>query len=264
MADKNSDKRCPLCSGQIDYFGSCRRCGREWSEGLEVGEKAFGLPEGEQHKSIIKQVGKRPPRKSRFTKSKEALAGKEFKTFAPEVPQKYQIWQIDADWDDDTEIIRKRSLMRLDSNRIYSALGLTIRARDSQKAALLWLSRVWEFLEEDEQKALAPTVEHLKRSFAEIREFMQSKVAETAEMEKALEKAHKAARKARLRIAADEQKKRAAEKIIVPGEDTEGFSVPEPVGIPPADLLERAKEKLLALEEEKALRKKVDTDIFDE
>jgi len=54
MADETK-KQCPQCNGQIDFFGSCRKCGRQWSEDLELGEKAFGLPEGEQYKSVVKK-----------------------------------------------------------------------------------------------------------------------------------------------------------------------------------------------------------------
>ena len=45
MANKFIDKRCPQCSGEIDFFGSCRKCGREWSESLEDEEKSVGLPD---------------------------------------------------------------------------------------------------------------------------------------------------------------------------------------------------------------------------
>jgi predicted O-linked N-acetylglucosamine transferase (SPINDLY family) len=261
MADKNLrnfEKRCPQCDGKIDYFGSCRKCGREWSEGLEVGEKAAGLPEGEQHKSEVRKVGPRKTRKSRFTKSKEQLAGLEAMLARDAgVAAKYAAWQIDAMFDDDTEIIRKRSLMRLDSRKVYSALGLSMRAHDQQKSAILSLSHLGEFLEEDERKALIPTLEHLKQSFVEVSEMFQAKVAEATEMEKALEKAHKSARRARLRIATEDWKRQAARKAIIPGEDTEGYSVPEPVDISSADLLAQAKEKLLSLDADKALRKKV-------
>src|SRR5271157_1023756 len=164
MAD-NSAKSCPRCGGEIDYFGSCKRCGREWTEHLEEDEPAVGLPEGEQHPAV-KKIGTRKPRKSRFTKSKAALQGKEFQTFKPAMPQEYAGWMI-GDGDDETEIIRKRSLMRLDSRKTYNALGLVSRACESQKGALLWLGHLAEFLDDDERKALAPTIGLLKRAFAD-------------------------------------------------------------------------------------------------
>src|SRR5271156_4982242 len=102
MAD-NSSKRCPQCGGAIDYFGSCRRCGREWTENLDEEEVAEGLPEGQQHPSEIKPPKSKKPRKNRFTKSSMSAADKR------------SLWRIDVSNDDDAEITKKRSLMRLDS-----------------------------------------------------------------------------------------------------------------------------------------------------
>src|SRR5271170_2305162 len=202
MAD-NSSKRCPQCNGAIDYFGSCRRCGREWSENLEDEELAEGLPEGQQHPAEVKKPTKKTPRKrNRFTKSSKG----------PSAPtDKYSLWRIDASNDDDTEIIRKRSLMRLDSRRTYNAMGLSLRAHEAQKAALLWLSRLWEFLSDEEQTALAPTLEFLKRGFADLKVLAQAKVQEAARMEIELEREHKSARIARTRLLSEAAKKKRAE-----------------------------------------------------
>ena len=92
--------------------------------------------------------------------------------------------------DDETEIIRKRSLMRLDSKRSYSALGLISRAYDTQRGTLLWLKHLTEFLDEEEREALAPTFDILKRVFSDITRLKQIKAFNVAEMEIALEKAH--------------------------------------------------------------------------
>ena len=99
----------------------------------------------------------------------------------------------------------------------------------------------------------------------------QAKVNEAARMEIELEKEHKAARTARIRL----QKVKAATGInpalqsgkakeIMPGEDTEGMGVPDLAVIDPKaleqlsydDLLELAKAKLSNLDQEKALRRK--------
>jgi hypothetical protein len=258
----NKSKRCPQCGGGIDIFGTCRKCGREWSEELEEDELADGLPEGQQHPPEVKQVGTHKPRRNRFTKSSEST-------------DKYSLWRIDTANDDNTEIIRKRSLMRLDSRNVYNAMGLSLRAHEAQKAALLWLSRLWPFLSDEEQKALTPAVEHLKHGFADLKIVAQSKVNEAARMEIALEKEHKAARTARIRIVGEDNKRRqkeAAVKQITPGEDTEGFGVPDLVSIDPkaleqlshADLLELAKAKLSNLDQEKALRRRGDKLVTDD
>jgi hypothetical protein len=114
---------------------------------------------------------------------------------------------------------------------------------------------MWEFLDEEEKKILSPTMERLKITLGEIQKVCEKKIIETSEMEKALEKARMSARKARIRITADEQKAQIAAKQIIPGEDTEGLSDPEPQFISPSALLEQAKEKLIALAKEKNLKK---------
>jgi hypothetical protein len=264
MPDKNAHKRCPQCSGEIDYFGSCRRCGREWSEGLEEDEAAEGLPEGQQHPSEVKPKPTKKLRRNRFTKSsKKATASDD----------KYALWRIDSANDDDTEIIRKRSLMRLDSRKIYNQMGLSLRAHEAEKAALLWLSRLWDFLSDEEQRAITPAIDHLKRSFADVRVVAQAKVNEAAKMEIELEKEHKAARTARLRLINAATKKRVeAAKQITPGQDTEGMNLPDPATLDPKaleslsqeDLLELAKAKLGNLDQEKALRRRAERPVDDD
>jgi hypothetical protein len=261
MAD-NKDKRCPICTGEIDFFDTCKKCGREWSEGIEPEEKAVGLPEGEQHPAEVKQV-KVGSRQTRFTKTKAALEGKEFATLAPDVAPKFLPWMIDPANDDDNEIVRKRSLMRLDSRKIYNAMGLSVRAHDAQKAALLWLTRLWEFLSDEEKRVLEPTLTRMKADFSELRLVAQAKISDAAKMEHAMEKAHKQARQARVRIVDEERRKKAALEFR-PGEDTEGFSTPEPATIDPKaldtmtreELLELAKTRLANLDKEKALKKR--------
>lgn len=249
---KNDNKRCPQCGGSIDYFGSCRRCGREWTKELEEDEIAEGLPEGEQHPSEIKSKSKKP-RKNRWTKSSTS-------------EDRFKLWRIDGN-ENETEIINKRSLMHLESRKTYNAMGLALRSHEALKAAILWLSRLWEFLSEDEQKALAPALEHLKRGYVDVKLAAQFKVNETAKMEIEMEKALKAARTQRIKLLAAEAKKKAkeaAKKEITPGEDTEGLNLPDPVTIDPKalndltadDLLELAKAKLANLDQEKALRKR--------
>lgn len=263
----NDNKRCPQCGGAIDFFGSCRRCGREWSEKLEEDELADGKPEGQQHDAIIKQQpkSKRSPR-NKYTKSSSAK----------DPTDKYSLWRIDANNDDETEIITKRSLMRLDSRKAYNQMGLALRSHEAQKAALLWLSRLWELLSKEEQVALAPTLEHMRRGYADIKLVAQSKVNAAAKMEVEAEKEHKQARSARLRLHNQRKAKEAATVQIRPGQDTEGFGVPDLAVIDPAaleklsheELLELAKAQLSNIDQEKALRKRrnfsADDDTLDE
>ena len=249
------NKRCPQCGGAIDYFGSCRRCGREWTDKLEEDELAEGLPEGQQHPSEVKS--KKPTRvRTKYTKNSTRNE--------PQQMDKYALWQI-TDEDNETEIIQKRSLMRLDSRKVYNQMGLSLRAPEAQTASLLWLSRLWELLSDEDQKALTPALEHLKRGYADLKLVAQSKVNEAAKMEIEMDKAHKSARRARLRMMdAEKRKKEAATVQILPGQDTEGYGIPDLVSLSPEDLeklshedlLELAKAKLANLDTEKALRKR--------
>lgn len=250
----NKNKRCPACGGGIDYFGSCRRCGREWSPALEEDELAEGLPEGKQHPSEVEEEKPKKPARNRNTKSSG---------------DKRTLWRIDAS-DDETEIIRKRSLMRLDSRKTYNAMGLSLRAHEAQKASLLWLSKLWEFLSEEEREALAPAVSILKLGYAELKRVAEAKVNEAAAMEIEMEKEYRAARQARQRLMAAEAKRRAEDRSkvvpILPHEDTEGYGNPEPATVDPKaletlskdDLMEIAKERLANIDQEKALRKRAD------
>lgn len=240
-------QRCPQCGGEIDYFDSCRKCGREWSEHLEPEEQAKGLPEG-QHESIIKQPkSKRSPR-NKYTKPSSSK----------EPTDKYSLWRIDANNDNETEIINKRSLMRLDSRRMYAALGLVSRAYDAQRGALLWLQYLTEFLNEDERKTLAPTTEFLKRAFSDTARFRQTKVAEAAEMETELEKAHRSARAGRIRLLDEEANQKVSTKQSVP--DLAIIDSKALETMTPDELLEIVKMKLANLDQEKVLRKRVNPD----
>ena len=252
---RNENKRCPQCGGTIDMFGSCRRCGREWTAKLEEDELAEGLPEGQQHESEVKPKKKKSP-KNRWTKSS-----------APRSEDKWALWRID-DKDNETEIINKRSLMHLESRKVYNTMGLSLRAHEASKASLLWIAKLWELLSEEERAAISPAIEHLKRGYADIKVVAQAKVNEAAKMEIEVEKELKAARKQRIKLLAAEakRKKDAATKQIEPGKDTEGMNVPDLATIDPKDLetlspddlLELAKAKLSNLDQEKALRKRTD------
>ncbi len=247
------NKRCPKCGSPVDIMETCVKCGRKWTEELDkdpqgkIIEPAIGLDEGKQYESIIKKIGKRKPRKSRFQKSTDELKGKKFKTFSDALPNQFRHWEI-RDSDSETEIIQKRSLMRLDSRRIYNQMGLSVRAQESSKAALVWLVKMWEFLETEEQAALEPTLRSLKLAFESLSVVRQAKIAQATKMEKAMEKAHQQARKARIKAA--ERASKDASKMPPPDSDSEGLGL-MPVALDPTELLLQATESLLKREKEK-------------
>jgi hypothetical protein len=245
-----SNKRCPLCGSPVDMLETCRRCGRAWSEKLAKEENAVGLQPGKQYDPYVaepKRVGKRKTRKTRFVKSQEELQGKKFVAFTEDLPPQFSGWQVQSS-DDESEIHRKRSLMRLDSQKIYNQMGLSVRAQESAKAALLWISKLWGFLEIEEQQVLASTLEGMKDAFGMLTLVRQAKIGQALRMEKAMEKAHQQARKARVEAASSRAK--SASKFPPAESDSEGLGL-MPLALDPQLLLEQAKERLLRLEKTK-------------
>lgn len=239
-----------MCGSPVDMLETCRRCGRQWSEKLEEGEEAVGLEPGKQYDPYVEQpkkVGPRTKRKGRFAKSQEQLSGKKFVAFTDDLPPQFAGWEI-RNSDDEGEISRKRSLMRLDSRKIYNQMGLSVRAQESSKAALLWLSKLWGFLEVEEQQVLAPVLEALKEAFGMLTLVRQSKIGQALKMEKAMERAYQQARAAR--VEAMKKRTKEASKFPPADQDSEGMGLP-PFAIDPQLLLEQAKEKLLKLDKSK-------------
>ena len=100
---------------------------------------------------------------------------------------------------------------------------------------------------------MAPALDRLKKAYDVIAMARQSKIAQAARMEKAMENAHGQARKARIRAA--EQQKKQASKLPSPEEDSEGLGL-NPIALDPDLLLEEAKEKLLAIADAKSKRRR--------
>src|SRR5271157_5050851 len=98
MAKKQQkpQKKCQniKCGGIIDAFNTCLTCGEPYKEPKARPEEA-------------KKAGTRVPRPQRDT------------------PDEFKLWQVSAD-DPETEVVRKRSLMRLESRKIHTAMGLTV------------------------------------------------------------------------------------------------------------------------------------------
>ena len=127
-------------------------------------------------------------------------------------------------------------------------MGLAVKAQECSKATLLWLNRMWEFLEHEEQEALTPTLTILKHAFEMLSFVRQAKITQMAKMEKVMETAYQQARKARMKAAAREKKD--ASKMPLPQTDSEGVGL-NPAAIPVEDLMEQARENLLKLTKDK-------------
>src|SRR5271166_2965806 len=128
-------RQCPACYGPIDYFNTCRRCGRGWTPELTEAEKLERLQGPVAEESEPVPVGQR---EAALQRDKEEILGKAAKVVGSKkkhLPASFKLWEI-HDGDSDSEITRKRSLMRLDSRKIYNQMGLAMRAYQNQKGVM--------------------------------------------------------------------------------------------------------------------------------
>ncbi len=245
-------RECPACYGPIDYFNSCRHCGRRWTPELsEIEKKELELAREKRDSGEPleeEQVVQLSAREAALQRDKEEILGKKAKlvgTKSKDTPASFKEWQI-HDGDDDTEISRKRSLMRLDSRKIYNQMGLVMRAYQNQKGVILWLTRLWEYLDEAERDEFAPTADLLKKGMMGLAEFSAKKVELAAQMEEALLKEQRKVRTVRAAKSAIDTAARAkrATKLTTPGADSEGFETVDMADLDPEELLEQVRIQL--------------------
>jgi hypothetical protein len=129
------------------------------------------------------------------------------------LPFKFRI-EIDPNVDDDTEVTRKRSLLRLNSSKVYNLMGLSVKAHEAQKSALNWLVRMADEMDiddpsmQDELKTLLPLITSMQKAAKQLTDIRKAKIQQAEQMEEIATKARTAARKVRHRIS----KKTAAER----------------------------------------------------
>jgi hypothetical protein len=163
-------------------MSECPKCGSP-----HHGEKACPQAAGRGKKSTFhtrKQMGLRPG----------------------ELPFKFRT-DIDPEHDGETEISRKRSLMRLNTQRIYMQMGCTAQAFLSLAASVKWLARLSENVDEEEREAVAPLLEMVKNVLGKAGEFNRKKIAQAVSMEEEVNGAIKKTRKVRLRLAKEHSDK---------------------------------------------------------
>jgi hypothetical protein len=230
---------CPKCFGPIDYFNTCRTCGRPWTPALTEAEKLEAEQEGREEPTLVGE------REAALEREKEEIVGKKAKpvgTKKHDSPM-FKHWEIN-DGDDDTEIVRKRSLMRLDARKVYNQMGLAMRAYQTQKKVLICLSNLWGFLDEPERESFAPTAELLKQGLMGLAELSSKKVNLAAQMEEALLREKRKARTVRSAKDVISAAIKKATKLTTPGADSEGFETVDLVDLDPEELMEQVKIQL--------------------
>ncbi len=122
------------------------------------------------------------------------------------LPFKFRV-DIDTDNDNETEVVRKRSLMRLNAHKVYNLMGYSVKAYDAQKGALLWLTRLVDELDiddpalQEERNRVVSMVQSLQPVFQELSKIREDKIKQAEEMEEMASKVRVKARAVRNRIA---------------------------------------------------------------
>lgn len=175
------------------------------------------------------------------------------------LPFKFRV-EIDPQVDDEAEVTRKRALLRLNSSKVYSLMGLSVKAQESQKAALQWLVRLADELDiedkalQKERGELLPLIQTLQDAFQKLTAIRTVRIKQAEAMEEEATKARSNARKVRTRI----MKKKAIEKdfwvLRLPDSNVD---VPIIYGedIDPANLFKDAADAILEKEKSKRLER---------
>ncbi len=116
-----------------------------------------------------------------------------------EIPFKFRV-EIDAEHDGETEIARKRALLRLNSQRIYMQMSSSVQAYQGQRQVLRWLGVLTENLDEAGREAVAPHIMACQDLLLRLDTLSQEKIKQAVDMEEVLTEARTKARQARLRL----------------------------------------------------------------
>ena len=149
------------------------------------------------------------PQARRRTKKSTFRTRKQMGLKPGEVPFKFQAG-IDPDKDNETEISRKRSLLRLNSQRVYMQMGCAVKAYNSMKETAKWIANLFEHMDEEDRTECASVFMGIEGMLFGLETLSNQKIALAVKMEEMVEKERKHARTARMRLAkisADKSKK---------------------------------------------------------
>ena len=172
------------------------------------------------------------------------------------LPFKFRV-DIDPKTDDEVEVIRKRALLRLNSTKVYNIMGYSVKAHESQKAALQWLIRLADELDIDdaflqkERAQLIPLIQTLQTSLQTLTNIRQEKIKQAEAMEEVVIDARKKARVTRTRAA--KKKKQQDANFWVLRLPNSNIDVPMVYGgtLDPATLFKEAAQAILEKEKQK-------------
>jgi len=122
------------------------------------------------------------------------------------LPFKFRV-DIDSRYDDETEIIRKRALLRLNASKVYNLMGVSVKAQESQKAAVQWLIQLANELDIDdealqkERSQLLPLIQTMQTSLQALTRIREEKIQQAVAMEEFVTTSRQKARQVRTRLA---------------------------------------------------------------
>ncbi len=169
-----------------------------------------------------------------------------------DIPFKFQVEEV-TPLDDEVEISRKRSLLRINTSKVYNLLGFSIKAQESQKAALQWIIRLADELDiedddlQEERNTLLPLIKTLQDVNQQLTQIRQTKVSQAVKMEELATNARRKAQRVRTRIT---KKKDVDKEFWVLKLPDSGVSVPilYDENVDPVSVFKQAAEAILEKE----------------
>jgi hypothetical protein len=168
-----------------------------------------------------------------------------------EVPFKFRV-EVNPEVDGEVEVVRKRALLKLNSERVYTQMGCAAKAHTASVETNKWLLRMLEHCDAEEKIQLAPLLEGLALIQVKLAHIRDIKVDQSVKMEEVLTEAYKQSRKVRKVVASKKSNKlKKSADFSIP-------KLPQALGaiIPlPPDTVEAFsifEDRRLALEERKA------------
>jgi hypothetical protein len=116
------------------------------------------------------------------------------------LPFKYRV-EIDPDKDNETEVIRKKSLLNLNSRRVYMQMGCAVKAYNSMRETAKWIANLFQNMDDEDRTAAAPVFMGMEGMLYALENLSNQKIAEAVKMEEVVERERKRARAARMRLA---------------------------------------------------------------
>ena len=140
------------------------------------------------------------PQALRRTKKSTFRTRKQMGIKAGEVPFKFRV-DTDPEQDNETEISRKRSLLRLNSQRVYMQMGCAVKAYNSMKETAKWIANLFENMDEEDRATCAPVFMGMEGMLFGLESLSNQKIAQAIKMEEMVEEERKRVRAARMRLA---------------------------------------------------------------